>query len=261
MFSTKFYLMKTIGSIKRIFKQNKLLFLFLLFPFVLNAQDTLLVSKIIDLPEASNYYSVNTVIFNEARFKWIFSSTHADSLPEIDFQKYKLLGMPICDECIENKEQILIINNLIDSEGNYHIVGCRKKDKKNKTKQYWFLIEKGKYPEIEYTPLLLPYRYELPYYAESIIDNQQLLDSIIPDSYLNQKIDFEKYLILTRTEGGDCHARYEHEVSLDTFRKTLRWKVYNIYGGCRAAGIKDFIIQVPKPPEDYDIVFETEMVN
>ncbi len=71
----------------------------------------------------------------------------------------------------------------------------------------------------------------------------------------------KKYLVLTRTEGGDCHARYEHEISLDTLQKTLRWKVYNIYGGCRAAGIKDFVIQVPKPPEDYKIIFETELVD
>jgi len=255
--------MSTIKTKRSIISSKLFILSFLLLPNFLSAQDTLIVSKILELPETRNYYFLtSTVIFDELHFKRLFDEEYEGQIPAVDFKKFKLIGMGVCRECIEDITDIKIVIILDDIQSNYYIAGCDKVNKETcDRRQYWFLVEKGKYPEIEFTPFILPPRFDLPYFAPSVVDNQQLLDSIAPGILINQKIDFEKYLILTRTSGGDCHASYQHEVSMDTLQKALKWKVYNIYGGCRGAGFKDFVIQVPKPPEDYEIIYETELVD
>ena len=48
---------------------------------------------------------------------------------------------------------------------------------------------------------------------------------------------------------------------LDTVNKTIIWKAYNIYGGCRAGGWRTVLLMVPVPPEGYAVKIEEVQVD
>lgn len=73
--------------------------------------------------------------------------------------------------------------------------------------------------------------------------------------------NFDTHIILQGYFGGDCHARFEDYAYLDTIARKLIWRVYNIYGGCRAAGGKSFVFKIPKPPIGYTIEVEEVLID
>jgi hypothetical protein len=60
---------------------------------------------------------------------------------------------------------------------------------------------------------------------------------------------------------GNCNAKFEHAVTIDTLSKSVTWKVYNIYGGCRASNSWEYWIQIPRPLDGYKYLFEEELVG
>lgn len=73
--------------------------------------------------------------------------------------------------------------------------------------------------------------------------------------------NFNTHIILQGDFLGDCHAKFEDYVYLDTIAKKLIWRVYNIYGGCRAGGGKSFVFKIPKPPIGYTIKVEEVLID
>ncbi len=96
----------------------------------------------------------------------------------------------------------------------------------------------------------------------AIIDNDSLLtayDSLTKKNLSSFNID--SFVILQSYFGGDCHARFEHFMYLDTTQKKLVWKVYNIWGGCRAGGGRYFAFKVCKPPKGYTYEIDEVLVE
>jgi hypothetical protein len=65
------------------------------------------------------------------------------------------------------------------------------------------------------------------------------------------KVDLKKNTAWQRTSHGDCHARFSHELLMDTVNKKMIWLQHNYYGGCRGAITQEFRILFPKPPAGY----------
>lgn len=98
--------------------------------------------------------------------------------------------------------------------------------------------------------------------VDGVIDNDSLLNELKKDCESEpDTINFEYHILLSEYFGGDCHVRFRHYIYLDTATKTMWWKVYNIYGGCRAGGGKRFLVKVPKPPAGYAIKIDEIIID
>src|SRR5690348_1051582 len=55
-------------------------------------------------------------------------------------------------------------------------------------------------------------------------------------------IDLQKNTAWQRTSQGDCHAKFSHELLMDTVNKKMIWLEHNYYGGCRGSITQEFRI-------------------
>lgn len=102
----------------------------------------------------------------------------------------------------------------------------------------------------------------LSYKFPLCIDNDSLLQLYYDFAgFADDSINLATDILLQSYFGGDCHVRFRHSVFLDTISKKLIWRVYNIYGGCRAGGGRYFVLKVPKPPKGYTIEVEELLVD
>ena len=89
--------------------------------------------------------------------------------------------------------------------------------------------------------------------SDSLYQAYQLGDAINCTS----RIDFDSELILASTYSGDCLMHLMPHSFFDPITNTLVLKVYNIYGGCRAAGRVPLAVVVPKPSQEgYKVLFQ-----
>ncbi|HYG16328.1 MAG TPA: hypothetical protein VEC12_11290 [Bacteroidia bacterium] len=89
---------------------------------------------------------------------------------------------------------------------------------------------------------------------EGVIDNDSLLKQMQKKCRTDfDSVDFATHILIRSEFGGDCHMRLQHKVYLDTASKTMIWKAYKIYGGCRAGGWRTVLLRVPKPPKGYAV--------
>lgn len=91
-----------------------------------------------------------------------------------------------------------------------------------------------------------------------IIDNENDLKKALGNNKLNIDVDFSKEIILQTMVGGDCNMKLRHQVIMDENNKTITWKIYNFWGGCRAGGRKSAWIKILKPEDGFRV--ETEVV-
>lgn len=109
---------------------------------------------------------------------------------------------------------------------------------------------------------IIPWLPRFCFYDDHIIDNDSAFKAMKERcNFSYDSVDFSKEVLMYRSEGGDCHARYYNRLYLDTAQKTMYWIVYNVYGGCRAGGWRSFWMVAPKPPEGYAIRFRTYMLE
>lgn len=100
------------------------------------------------------------------------------------------------------------------------------------------------------------------YNTPKIVDNDSLYELYFKKcEKVFDSIDFTTHFLVNETVGGDCHARYYHQVYLDTGAKKMIWKVYNEYGGCRAGGGKSFTLKLPKLPKGYTFEVREVLVD
>lgn len=100
-------------------------------------------------------------------------------------------------------------------------------------------------------------------YTSVVIDADSTLKKVNEEcqTTLPDSINFNTHLLVMARFGGDCFMRLRHKVYLDTVSKTMIWKVYNIWGGCRAGGSRAELIMVPKPPEGYAVKVDEVLVE
>ena len=127
----------------------------------------------------------------------------------------------------------------------------------------WYMNDSAYLAE-GYTPVPFEMQMVEKWYClvDGVIDNDSLLNELKQrcDSGLDT-INLEYHILLSEYFGGDCHVRFRHYMYLDTAAKTMWWKVYNIYGGCRAGGGKRFLVKVPRPPAGYAIKIDEILVD
>lgn len=96
-----------------------------------------------------------------------------------------------------------------------------------------------------------------------LIDNDStllLLKEKCPPAGIDS-FNINTHILLNEYFGGDCHVRFIHRVYLDTTHKAMIWKVYAIWGGCRAGGGERFVLMAPKPPVGYTIKVEEVLAD
>ena len=95
------------------------------------------------------------------------------------------------------------------------------------------------------------------YKNQIIFDNQKDLDEVIT-TYLaeNQKIDFNKSMVIYQVFRSDCHMRVKVFKYLNEKEKTITIKSLVLYGGCRASGRRVRLSVIDKPPKGYKLLFE-----
>lgn len=96
-----------------------------------------------------------------------------------------------------------------------------------------------------------------------MIDNDSLYEDFFKgcEDDLGIKIDFSQKILLLKRSGGDCHAWFMHQAIWNPESKTLVWKEYNFWGGCRAAGNWWNYIVVPRPKGDFQIEVEEVLTD
>ena len=229
-------------------------------------EDTIDVIQTLSLPAIKeNYKILNTIILNESSYHAIFNDVDVKKLPTINFSKYKIVGAMTCQSCLSecnNKNNLKLVKNYVWDYAKYHILHSQCHNGDCKYTQYWFLVARSEYPEVEFA--LFPVDPEIHcWFNDNVVDSDSAYkrifkkcgDNSLPD------IDFNKYVMMARTVMGDCKARFEHAVTIDTLSKSITWKVYNIYGGCRAANSWEYWIQIPRPPAGFKYLFEEELVG
>ena len=70
------------------------------------------------------------------------------------------------------------------------------------------------------------------------------------DTIIRKTGDTTKAIWLTHS-GGDCHARFRHEIVKDNFYPVVLLKEWNYYGGCRAGGQWEFAFEFTLPGGHY----------
>lgn len=96
-----------------------------------------------------------------------------------------------------------------------------------------------------------------------LIDNDsalQLMKDKCPQAIIDS-FNLQTHILLNEYFGGDCHVRFVHRLYLDSASKTMIWKVYNIWGGCRAGGGERFLLIAPKPPVGFIVKIDEVLVD
>lgn len=181
------------------------------------------------------------VLESQEEFDSLFSIYFKNKeAPIIDFANYRLAYLSVCGQCLVFCEHLY---------GSCHRNACH--------------YESAWYLQLREAPVLVSFEQLPVYYCQNSKYKQGIVDS--DSAYqLNWsacadldsiEVDFSKELLLFRSLLGDCHVSYRHEVLLSHGMKTLTWKVYKVWGGCRAGSVKNFGIKVAKPPQGYQIKF------
>ena len=171
----------------------------------------------------------------------------------------------VCSECLSkcnDTNNLKLIKNYVWDYAKYHLLHSLCHSGDCKYNQHWFLVARSEYPDVEFT--LFPLDSETHcWFNDNVVNSDSAYKRIFkncPDNSL-QDINFNKNVIMARTVMGDCNARFEHAVTIDTLSKTITWKVYNIYGGCRSGYSWEYWIQISRPSEGYKYLFEKELVG
>lgn len=96
-----------------------------------------------------------------------------------------------------------------------------------------------------------------------LIDNDSallLMKEKCPQAIIDS-FNLQTHILLNEYFGGDCHVRFVHRLYLDSASKTMIWKVYNIWGGCRAGGGERFLLIAPKPPVGFIVKIDEVLVD
>jgi hypothetical protein len=83
------------------------------------------------------------------------------------------------------------------------------------------------------------------------------------DSEKLPHIDFQKYTLLARkTQGGGCNVVYWRGIYKDPVNKVIKYQIRVIYSGSCAMLIhnRNWAL-IPKIPDDYTVIFETEEIK
>ncbi len=229
-------------------------------------EDTIDVIQILSLPAIKEDYRIlNTTILDELSYHALFNDEDVKKLPAIDFSKYKIVGAMTCSSCFsecKDTNNLRLIKNYVWDYAKYHILHSRCHSGDCKYTQYWFLVARSEYPEVEFTLHLIDPEKHC-WFSDDVVDSDSAYKSVFKNCGDNSlpDIDSNKYVIMARTVMGDSKARFEHSVTIDSLTKSITWKVYNIYGGCRAGNSWEYWIQIPKPPDGYKYLFEEELVG
>jgi hypothetical protein len=90
-----------------------------------------------------------------------------------------------------------------------------------------------------------------------IFDNQKDLDDVIMTYFPeNQKIDFNKYMVIYQAFSSDCHMRVKIFKYINDKEKTIIIRSLVLYGGCRASGRRTRLSVIDRPPKGYKLLFE-----
>lgn len=127
------------------------------------------------------------------------------------------------------------------------------------TKQFCEVVELAK--PIPFDFIATDHFHEFNADDSFIIDNEKDLKKALGKSELNIDVDFSKEIILQTIVGGDCLMRLRHQVIMDRNNKMITWRIYNIWGGCRAGGLKSTWIKMMKPEEGFDVVVDVILVE
>ncbi|MGB0521544.1 MAG: hypothetical protein ACPGJS_01225 [Flammeovirgaceae bacterium] len=204
------------------------------------------------LPKSAFRYH-STPITTDSMYHHTFKNIHKDSLPPIDFQNYYLIGKSRCAQCI------------------LFCKGSRKACHQNNCHNsfYWLLMEKDslRAQQATYEPVshtFIPFfrcKYPVsgPFVLQSESDFQEFIKKC--PELRNMEVDFTKECVLFRYAGGDCLASFDHEFYLNHEQKKLVWQLYNIWGGCRAGGLRQFAVKIPKVPAGYEVNYEQVFID
>lgn len=154
-----------------------------------------------------------------------------------DFNKYHILGIKICSKC-----------QLVCRKAGMP-VGCHA-DRCN-YKWIWMVRENDK----AFT--LIP-SLTLESGKEDILSNsvrRNYRDTVLAKS------GEENRRIWYTSAGGDCHAKFSYALLQDKYFPVILMKEWNYYGGCRAGGSWEFMIQFSQPEKNRHYVKRTIMMD
>lgn len=142
-------------------------------------------------------------------------------------------------------------------EGNYHCFYCKSCPDEHPCHRnacsyslVWRVKSRAIKP-VEYSRVFLDY---LPLvlhreHKDTLVVHEKNVDTLVLD-------DQPPYIYLHQSVGGDCHARFSHDLFIDENNKTLYWLITNHYGGCRAGKFEEFYFKVKNPGKGYKVVFK-----
>jgi|GEM_PF-3074667 len=230
-------------SVIRMMKSSLLLFLLLL-PCCLDAQlfgDTI-PGKALLMPGAklSSFGGRSRLVTSDSAYKTLFHDSVHHRLPVIDFSTHELVANAYCVHCI------------VKCEGR---PGCHRN-----ACQYlysWRLRYKKEYEQVKAEPFSFG---DCRVYIREpvIIRHDSAFAALRGQCEPVQKltVDFSRRTFIAQSLYGDCNAQFEHHFFLDAESKTMVWRTFSRYGGCKHGGTKQFMFTIPDPPEGYKIVFE-----
>lgn len=132
-------------------------------------------------------------------------------LRDLDFSRYHILGEQRCKQCMAN---------------------CRHEDgqtacHRNRCNLVWVWSLRDNSKAFDSVQV-------------SVTDLPEAEERERPDGVVNTVPGFTYWYV---SGFGDCHARFEYSLAADRYYPSLVLTEKNIYGGCRAAGRKDYLVR------------------
>lgn len=221
---------------------KRLLVMLLLFPLPLFGQflTDSAKGKFLILPgmATDNPFSREDILVTcEIKYRSLFPEKLHDSLPFIDFNRQELIGLKNCPQCLA----------ICPERPGCHRNAC----------QYvtiWYLRERK--PELSASPWPVPTGPCEEYTPER---RPQLVSSDSSYSRLwgkcseagKSRPDFRKNTLAICQADADCNATFSHEFFIDSAKKTVTWRLYESYGGCRAFRKHPFVYLLPAIPAGF----------
>lgn len=72
---------------------------------------------------------------------------------------------------------------------------------------------------------------------------------------------FTKAIWLKRTIHGSCLTQIENTVVIDSTKRTVTWNTLIESGNCKSKNTRHIVIQIPTPPNNFTILFDTTFLN
>lgn len=160
----------------------------------------------------------------------LFGYTVSRQFKETDFSRYHILGEQRCNQCMTTCHHE-------DGQTACHRNRCN-------LKWVWSLRENSKaFDSIAITNLI-----PLP---EGNVGQRS-------DTVIRAEAGFSDWYV---TGFGDCHARFEYNLFADRWYPSIILIERNIYGGCRAAGRKEYLIRFPEQTGKKEFYKQTILVD